>query len=54
MKKRSKLTAFYHFSHQKRCVQIIPKTTASEHGAFGSLSIFLLPINCYGNLAGAI
>ena len=24
------------------------------HGAFGTLSIFLLPINCYGNLAVAI
>ena len=33
---------------------IIPKTTVNGHGVFGILSIFLLPINCYGNLAGAI
>ena len=34
--------------------KIIPKTTANGHGAFGRLSVFLLPINRYGNLAGAI
>ena len=33
---------------------IIPKTTANEHSAFERLSAFLLPINCYGNLVGAI
>ena len=33
---------------------IRPKTTVNGHGVFGILSIFLLPINCYGNLARAI
>ena len=33
---------------------IIPKTTVNGHGAFGILFLFLLPIICYGNLAGAI
>ena len=33
---------------------IIPKTTVNGHGGFGILFLFLLPINCYGNLAEAI